>query len=62
MNKGALDKAINDYTEAIRLNPMNATAYYHRGLLYEEKGNLGQAKKDYDDAIRLDPSLGKRSK
>ena len=29
--KGELDKAIADYTEAIRLEPKDATAYFARG-------------------------------
>ena len=45
--KGDYDKAIADYTEAIRLNP-NAEAYSNRGLAYRKKG-------DYDKAIADSP-------
>ena len=47
--------AITDYTQAIRLNPDYADAYYNRGIA---KSNLGQhfaAIADYDIAIRLNP-------
>ena len=48
--------AISDYTQAIRLKPNYADAYYNRGVA---KGNLGQYKAaiaDYDMAIFLQPN------
>ena len=35
--KAGYDKAIADYKEAIRLNPQNALAYYHRGLARQHR-------------------------
>jgi tetratricopeptide (TPR) repeat protein len=32
------DKAIGDYTEAIRLHPGDANAYYNRALAYKSQG------------------------
>ena len=55
--KGDYDKAIADYTEAIRLDPKFATAYYGRGVAYGEKGDYDKAIADYTEAIRLDPKL-----
>ena len=49
------DKAIADYTEAIRLDPKFAEAYYNRGVAYENKGEYDKAIADYTEAIRLDP-------
>ena len=37
--KGDHDKAIADFTEAIRLDPKDATAYNNRGASYAEKGD-----------------------
>jgi tetratricopeptide (TPR) repeat protein len=51
------DKAISDFTEAIRLDPSCARAYYNRGLAYEQKDNLDKAFSDYNEAIRLDPNF-----
>ena len=36
---GQYERAIQDYDEAIRLDPEYANAYYNRGIAY---GNLGQ--------------------
>ena len=42
-DKGDYDGAIADYTEALRLNPADATAYYNRGLARTDKGDLDGA-------------------
>ena len=54
---GEYGKAIEDYDEAIRLDPQEANTYYNRGIAY---GNLGQherAIEDFDEAISLDPQF-----
>ena len=51
--KGGHDKAIADFTEAIRLDPKNATAYSLRGLSYADKGEYDKAIADFTEAIRL---------
>jgi tetratricopeptide (TPR) repeat protein len=53
--KGNLDRALADYTDAIRLNPRDALAYNNRGLLWREKGDADRAIADLTDAIRIDP-------
>ena len=53
--KGDLDRALADYTEAIRLNPRDALAYNNRGLLWRETGDVDRAIADLTDAIRIDP-------
>ena len=47
--------AIQDYTEAIRLDPQYAIAYYTRGYAYYDLGQYERAIQDYDEAIRLNP-------
>ena len=56
-SKGDFDRAIADFTEAIRLDPKYAEAYYIRGVAYGNKGDLDRAIADYSEAIRLDPKL-----
>ena len=53
-NKRDYDKAIEDFTAAIRLSEKDPAIYYHHGLAYEGKGEHGKAIADYSDAVRLD--------
>ena len=49
------DRAIADYSEAIRVDPQYAVAYSNRGLAYANKKDYDRAIKDLDGAIRMDP-------
>ena len=49
------DEAIEDYNEAIKLNPHYARAYKNRGLAYFTKGAVDLAIKDYTKAIETGP-------
>ncbi|MDR1252107.1 MAG: tetratricopeptide repeat protein [Treponema sp.] len=55
-DKGDYDRAIADYTQAIRLDPNFAEAYFNRGDAFDEKGDYDTAIADYTQAIRLDPN------
>ena len=55
--KGEIDRAIQDYDEAIRLKPDDAKAFLNRGTAYKAKGEIDRAIQDYDEAIRLEPYL-----
>ena len=44
--KRQFDQAIADYTEAIRLNPEYAIAYYNRGVTYQRKDEQAKAEAD----------------
>ncbi len=66
MNQGAFkgmsgDKigSIKDLSEAIRLNPNLADAYYNRGLIYLDLGKYDEGLADFDEAIRLKPEFSK---
>ena len=49
------NKAIEHYTEAIRLKPDLSIAYNNRGIVYEKKGKTDLAIADYNRAIELAP-------
>jgi len=54
--EGLCERAINDYTESLRLDPAYAFAYSCRGRLYRESGETDKALTDFSEAIRLDPN------
>jgi tetratricopeptide (TPR) repeat protein len=53
------DRAIADFTRALKLNPRLATAYDHRANAYYETGRYDQAISDFQKALELDPGLAK---
>lgn len=52
------DKAIEDFTEAIRLRPRFALAYFNRGKCWYAKQEYNPAIADFTEAIRLRPTYG----
>jgi tetratricopeptide (TPR) repeat protein len=56
-NGGDLDKAIENYTEAVRLKADYAEAYAGRGGAYNDKGELDKAIADCTRALELNPNL-----
>lgn len=57
MDAKQYDKAIADYTEAIRLKPDYADAHYNRGNAYYYLQQYDEAVADYSEVIRLKPDL-----
>ena len=53
--KGDYDHAITNYSEAIRLDPNDHSAYDNRGSAYSHKGDLDRAIADYERAMRINP-------
>jgi tetratricopeptide (TPR) repeat protein len=51
------DGAIREYTEAIKLDPKNAMAYFFRGYVYFKKDDYDRAITDYEDSLRIDPNF-----
>jgi tetratricopeptide (TPR) repeat protein len=47
------DRALADYSQAIRLDPRAANAYYNRGLIYYNKKDYGPAEEDFAQAVSL---------
>jgi len=55
-DKGQHDRAIEDYNQAIRLNPNYATAFYNRGVSWARKNDLQRALADFKKFSELAPS------
>jgi tetratricopeptide (TPR) repeat protein len=58
-DKGQIDKAIEDYTVAISLQPNDPDAYVNRGIALSKKGQIDQAIENYKVAISLEPDSAK---
>jgi tetratricopeptide (TPR) repeat protein len=56
MAQGNQEQARHDFTQAIKLNPEYAQAYYLRGLSHEKSGETASAFADVKKASELLPS------
>ncbi len=57
LNKGQFDEAKNIFSEILKHDPNNFSAYNNRGNIYFILGNLGDALENYDNAIKLKPDF-----
>ncbi|XP_074581727.1 putative UDP-N-acetylglucosamine--peptide N-acetylglucosaminyltransferase SPINDLY [Curcuma longa] len=51
-----LRQAFGCITEAIKLDPFNACALTHCGVIYKDEGHLSEAAESYKKALKADPS------
>src|SRR5689334_19571439 len=56
LGKSDYSRAIADMTEALRLDPYDASILAGRGRIYHDKDDYDRAIGDYSEAIRLDPN------
>src|SRR5260370_8214037 len=54
--KGQYDRAIQDYDQAIKLNPKFANAFTNRGGAYFSNGQYNRPIQDYDQPLNLTPT------
>ena len=52
---GEYQRAIEEFSQTIELDPQHGEAYYVRGISYANLGQYEKAIEDYDKAIELDP-------
>ncbi|KAM4693146.1 tetratricopeptide repeat protein 32 isoform 2-T2 [Discoglossus pictus] len=50
-------EAMDDYTEAIRVNPSFEVPYYNRGLVLYRLGFFDEAIKDFQKVLQLNPNF-----
>ncbi len=50
-----LERAIDDYSQVLKIDPDSANAYINRGYAHYEKGELDKAIADYTKAIKINP-------
>src|ERR1039457_837666 len=54
---GDLDRAIADFTQALKIDAGLVRVYVNRGIAYRDKGQLDQAIADFSQAIALDAAF-----
>ena len=52
-NLGQYERAIQDFGDAIRIDPLYAKSYYNRGITYERLGKSTEAERDIAKAKEL---------
>ena len=57
-NLGDKDRALAEYNEAIRTDPLYAPPYNSRGNIFRDRGDGASAFVDYNEAIRLESDDG----
>jgi len=55
--KGDLEKAMEDYNAALRIEPNFVVAKYNRGLIYLKEGKYKQAIDDFDECLDFTPQM-----
>ena len=56
-DRGNVNLAIEDYSQAIRLDVNYSTAYNNRGDLFYRNGEINRAITDFETALRIDPNF-----
>jgi tetratricopeptide (TPR) repeat protein len=56
-NKFDFDRAIEEYTKVLVLDPQNINALVQRGYAHQYKGNINRDFMDYNSAIKINASL-----
>jgi tetratricopeptide (TPR) repeat protein len=54
---GDFDRAIAEYSIAIKVDPTRTESYVKRGLAWSQKGDYARAIADFDRALKVDPTL-----
>ncbi len=58
-NAGQYNLAIQDFDQAIRLNPEDAWSFYNRGQAKQKMGDAAGGNADINKALQLRPDIGK---
>ena len=60
-DKGEYARALEDYDQAVTINPLDADAFNSRGTAYAALARYERAVLDFDEAIRLNPTACRRT-
>lgn len=54
--KGQYERAVQTYTDNLKLKPTDVTMLYNRGRAYQEMGEYNKARIDFESALAYDPN------
>ncbi|MEE8219654.1 MAG: tetratricopeptide repeat protein, partial [bacterium] len=54
-----VEKAMEAFKRAVKINPRDAKAHYGLGYIYDEKGMLNEAIGEFKKAIEINPNEGR---
>jgi Flp pilus assembly protein TadD len=57
VERGDLQGALNDFNQAVKLNPRRAALWAQRGLALLALGKTEEAEHNFTECLRLDPGL-----
>ena len=55
LKKDEINKALDDFNEAVKLAPSSPTVYGGRAQVYEKKGDYAKAGADFEEAAKVAP-------
>lgn len=55
-SQGEYQKAVDAYTEYLKLKPSDETVLYNRGRAYEELGKYDKSLADFNKVLKIDPN------
>jgi len=55
VSKGWFDRAVQNYTDSLRLAPADPATHFNLGFCFSKLGRNTEAKAEYQEAIRLEP-------
>ena len=57
LQRGQLDEAVEQFSEALQIRPRDATVFYNLGLALKRKGEIQRAAQAFSKALNLNPRL-----
>jgi tetratricopeptide (TPR) repeat protein len=60
MHQGKVDEALEQFQEAVRIQPLFANAHYQLAIILKQKGLNEKAICHYNEAVRINPEFEKK--
>ena len=57
--QGEVDAAVQEFGEAVRLNPGSSRTHFNYGVLLAKLGRLDDAQREFEESLRLEPGYAR---